>query len=356
MFKRLYQWLLRHAGTIAFVLGFVSDALTLRRVDVWFTHMYFLVYLTIAFVGIILIHAVDTGRWAPPRLVRARAWLPVVVQFPLGGIFSGFVIFYSLSASLFTSWPFMALLVALFVGNEFFHKRYERLVFQMSIFYIALITYFVLITPTVLGTIGVSTFVLAGLLSLFCITLLLQVVMRLFPDVFKRSTRALLLSIGGVYLGFNLLYFTNAIPPVPLALKEIGVYHSVVHAGTGYGVVYEAPKNYQLWRTTSDTYHRTPNEAAYCFSSVFAPTKLRAKIYHSWQRLDPNGTWARVSRIPFAIEGGRDDGYRGYTIKQNITAGEWRCVVETEEGHVIGMMGFTVVDVPDAVGRVTGVR
>lgn len=356
MIRGLFDWVKRHVSTLAFVLGFVGDTLTLKRIDLWYENFVFLSYLIVALVGILLVHSVDTGKWAPKRLVRARAWLPVMVQIPLGGLFSGFIIFYTKSASFFTSWPFLALLTALFVGNEFLHKRYERLVFQISIFYVALITYFVLITPTVLGTIGVSTFLLAGLLSLFCITLLLRVVMRLFPDVYKRSARALILSVGGIYLGFNVLYFSNSIPPVPLALKEIGIYHSVARAQGGYAVVYEPPGQYEFWRSTNVVYHRTPREAAYCFSSVFAPTRLRARVYHSWQRELVDGTWKRESRIPFTIEGGRDGGYRGYTIKQNLVAGEWRCVVETEQEHVIGETRFTVIDVEDAVGRVSGVR
>jgi Protein of unknown function (DUF2914) len=356
MIRRLRKWVQVHISTIAFVLGFVGDTLTLKRIDLWYENTVFLVYLTCALVGILLMHGIDTKRWAAPWLARTRAWLPIMVQIPLGGLFSGFIIFYTKSASLTTSWPFVVLLITLFIGNEFLRKRYELLVFQLSIFYIALLTYLVLITPTVLGTIGIATFLLAGLLSLFCIVLIIRMVVQWFPDVYKRSARTLFFSIGGIYLGFNLLYFSNAIPPVPLAVKDIGMYHSVVRAGGGYQVVYEAPKEYEFWRNTSSVYHRTPREAAYCFSSVFAPTRLRAKIYHSWQRLDDAGDWVRESRIPFSIEGGRDGGYRGYTIKQNITSGEWKCVVETEEGHVVGETRFVVVDTTDPVGRVTGVR
>jgi hypothetical protein len=279
-----------------------------------------------------------------------------VVQIPLGGLFSGFIIFYTKSASLLTSWPFLLILLTLFVGNEFLRKRYERLVFQVSVFYTVLFTYLVLITPTVLGTLGTPTFLLAGLLSLFLILLILQVIMRLFPDVYKRSARSLGMSIAGVYVCMNGLYFSNLIPPVPLALKDIGVYHSVVRVGPGYEVVYEPPGRYEFWRTTGYTYHRTPNEAAYCFSSVFAPTRLRTQIYHSWQQRSEAGAWVRESRIPFTIEGGREAGYRGYTIKNNVSPGEWKCVVETETGQVVGETRFSIVDVAEPVSRVTGRR
>ena len=53
------------------------------------------------------------------------------------------------------------------------------------------------------------------------------------------------------------------------------------------------------------------------------------------------GSGSVASRI--AIEGGRDGGYRGYSIKTNLPDGEWRCVVETEKGLVVGEVYFSVV-------------
>ena len=43
--------------------------------------------------------------------------------------------------------------------------------------------------------------------------------------------------------------------------------------------------------------------------------------------------------------GGRDGGYRGYSIKNDVTAGKWRVNVKTGDGKLIGRVGFTVEDV-----------
>lgn len=352
-----FWWIRRHVSTIAFACGFVVDTLTLTRIDLLYENFVFISYLLIAYTGILLVHSVETRVFAPKFLLRVRAWLPALVQFPIGGLFSGFLIFYTKSASVFTSWPFLTVLLVLFVGNEFFHKRYEKLVFQVTLFYFALLSYLILVTPIVLSTIGTSTFVFAGILSLFVIGILLRIIQALFPKLYAQGARFMWVFIAMTYVGFNILYFTNTIPPVPLAIKEIGIYHSVIRTDTGgYLVSYERPEWYEAWRDTSGVYHRTQGEAAYCFSSVFAPTHLRTQVYHSWQKKSKDGKWVRENRISYSIEGGRDFGYRGYSIKSNLTEGAWRCVVETEKKQVIGEVRFNVVDVGEAYPRIEEVR
>jgi hypothetical protein len=356
MLRRFFSWAKRHISSIAFFCGFVWDTLTLTRIDLVYENVVFISYLCIAFFGILLVHSVETGKWAPAWLARRKEWLPALVQFPLGGLFSGFVIFYTKSASIVTSWPFLTILLLLFIGNEFFRRRYERLVFQISVFYFCLLSYLVLITPVVLGTIGVSTFVLATIVSLFVLALLLQIVMRLFPELYKRSVHGVWASVLGIFVCFHALYFTNTIPPVPLSLKEIGIYHMVAREGGRYAVEYEPVRPYEFWRSTSYTYHRTSKESVYCFSSVFAPTRLRTNVYHSWQRRTVGGDWVRDSYIGFPLAGGRDEGYRGYTMKSNLSDGEWRCVVELEGGKVVGETRFRVETVDTPTPRVKGVR
>ncbi len=350
------HWFARHISSIAFVCGFVIDMFTLTRIDLVYENVVFISYLVTAFVGILLVHGVDTGSWAPRWLARHREYLLILVQVPLGGLFSGFVIFYTKSAEFWTSWPFLLLLMLLFIGNEFFRRRYERLVFQMSVLHFSLTSYLVLVTPVILGTIGTSTFILSTVSAVFVTVLLFQIIMRLFPELYRRTMYGAWFSITGIFLGFQVLYFTNLIPPVPLTLKELGIYHSVIRSGGGYAVTFEEPHKYHFWRTTSNVYHRTSGEAAYCFSSVFAPTALRTKIFHSWQYRAPDGTWVRESRVGFSVVGGREGGYRGFTLKQEPREGTWRCVVETENGKVVGQTEFDVVSADTAPALVRGTR
>jgi len=353
--RKTRAFLKRHVATVAFVSGFVWDSLTLTRIDLVYENVVFISYLVIALCAILLIHCIETHVWEPKVAVKYKVWLPAFVQFPLGGLFSGFVIFYTKSAAFFTAWPFLVLLFTLLVGNEFLRRRYERLTFQIGIYFLALMLYLVLVTPMVLGTVGTISFVLAGLMALVVMSLVLQLIMWLFPQLYKRSMKAIWLVIGGIYIGFNVMYVTNVIPPVPLALKDIGIYHAVVRDGVGYNVRYEPAPWWQPWRDTSATYSRAPNEAAYCFASVFAPTDLNATIYHHWERLGSHGAWVKSERIPYTITGGRDEGFRGYTIKTALQDGDWRCVIKTDKGKVIGETRFTIrsVEIPVSLEHAT---
>lgn len=352
-----YRWVKKHVSAIAFTCGFVLDTLTLTRIDLLYENFVFISYLLIALVGILLVHAVETRLFAPKLLLRLRVWLPALVQFPLGGLLSGFLIFYTKSASVFVSWPFLVVLLALFIGNEFFQKRYEKLVFQISLYYFAVLSYLVLVIPLVLNTIGTSTFIFAGILSLFVISIVLYLIQHLFPKLYQQGAVLLWSIIGLIYVGFNILYFTNTIPPVPLAVKEIGIYHSVVRTGSSYAVVYEKPHWYESWRDTSRVYHYKTGDYAYCFTSVFAPELIGdTLIFHSWQKKTKDGQWVRETRVPYTIQGGREQGYRGYSMKRNITEGTWRCVVETERQQVIGETRFNAVLVDEVVSTVSEIR
>src|SRR3989339_989841 len=202
----LYWWTRRHISALAFACGFVLDTLTLNRIDMLYENIVFVSYLALAYIGILLVHGVETRLFAPKILLRLRVWLPVLVQLPLGGLFSGFLIFYTKSASVFASWPFLAVLFLLFIGNEFFHKRYEKLVFQISLYYFAVLSYLVLVVPIFLNTLGTATFVFAGVLSLFVISMLLFLIQRLFPKLYQQGAVLMWGIIGITYVGFNILY------------------------------------------------------------------------------------------------------------------------------------------------------
>jgi hypothetical protein len=89
--------------------------------------------------------------------------------------------------------------------------------------------------------------------------------------------------------------------------------------------------------------HVKPGEPLYVYSAVFAPVKLNTQVQHRWQRYDAaHHRWRTVSTVTYAINGGRDGGYRGYTLSHKITPGEWRVDVDLPNGHIIGRIRFNV--------------
>ncbi|MEE3634099.1 DUF2914 domain-containing protein [Pseudomonas sp. FFUP_PS_473] len=80
----------------------------------------------------------------------------------------------------------------------------------------------------------------------------------------------------------------------------------------------------------------------YAYTAINAPRGLNERIYHVWQF---NGN--EVDRIALDIHGGRKEGYRAWTHKQNFPSnpiGRWQVRVLTEDGQVIGVLRFRVVD------------
>lgn len=333
----------RHLMSVAFIIGFIWDNLTLTRIDLLFENLVFLGYLCAATLGIIAYHA------RPKALVHfigeedIARWLPLVIQFAFGGLFSGYIIFYSQSASLWGSWPFLLLLIILFIGNETFRRRYEVLTFQLSILFVAIFSYTIFSIPILTHRMGTDMFVLSGVISLGVIALIAWLVFLLDKPRFRDTRIPLFKSIVSLFVVFNLAYFTNIIPPIPLSLKELGVYHKIEKVGDGYQLFFEEAPWYRPFDKTSTTFNRMRGEPIYAFSSVFAPTKLETTILHRWSYYDEkDGTWVVSSLISFPIIGGRDGGYRGYSVKSNVFPGYWRVDVITKEGLLIGRMPFKV--------------
>ena len=76
----------------------------------------------------------------------------------------------------------------------------------------------------------------------------------------------------------------------------------------------------------------------YAYTSINAPRGLNERIYHVWQL---NGQ--EVDRIALDIHGGRKEGYRAWTHKQNFPPnpqGRWQVRVLTEDGQLIGSSGI----------------
>ena len=114
-----------------------------------------------------------------------------------------------------------------------------------------------------------------------------------------------------------------------------------------------------LWMTevaiSTEVQNRTPGESLkqvsasqirsaglYAYTAIKAPRGLNERIYHVWQH---NGK--EVDRIALNINGGRKEGYRAWTHKQVFPAnpvGRWQVRVLTEDGQVIGVLRFRVVD------------
>ena len=98
------------------------------------------------------------------------------------------------------------------------------------------------------------------------------------------------------------------------------------------------------------TVHVAPGEKVYAYNAIFAPANLKTTIVHDWQFYDAaRKTWVSESKLSFSINGGRKEGYKGYSWQSNLMPGSWRVYVKNQRGQVLGIVRFTVVAVSTPV-------
>jgi hypothetical protein len=335
----------KYFPVIAFLGGFIWDNLTISRIDLLFDNLQLLLYLLLLTMLIIIsnmtVHGLVTKVW----LLKYSAWYSSGMQFLFGGLFSVYVVFYFQSASFTKASLFLVMLVVLFVANEFLKDRLSNSYLLLSLHFLVSYSYFIFAIPVLLKVMNTWVFMLSGFLSLVFSVLVIFV----FYKTKLIRTRERLLRHGGMILGLflmlQLFYWQNWIPPVPLSLEEAGIYHHVAKRSDLYEVRYERPKWYQLSKRSDDPFRYCTGDTVFCYVSVFAPTHLQHKIFHQWQRYNKDeGGWQTTDRHGYLLTGGRDGGYRGYTYKKNISSGDWRVNVITENNLILGRIEFEIIE------------
>ena len=143
---------------------------------------------------------------------------------------------------------------------------------------------------------------------------------------------------------YAILYFTKVLPPVPLSIKHIGIYHGVTRVDGGYQLEMRRPE-WRFWESGDQTFEAAPGDKLYCFIQVFSPARFHDELKVRWRYRDPRSGWTKGDAIPLGVSGGREDGFRGFTTKANYSPGSWRVGVETSDGREIGRISFDVESV-----------
>lgn len=346
------------------VIGYAVDNFAFGRVDRPAANLVFSAYLAIAALSIALSHwlqrrkdraaaaalaagaAPAASEPAPERSFELSVWLPVATQFALGGLWSGFLVFYSRSAVLAASWPFLLLLLAFLIGNEVFRRYHARLVFVSLLLFFALYSYAVFVVPVFTRSIGPLTFLASGACAIVVFYFFLRLLWVIDRDRYRQSRWQIIAGVVAITAAMNAFYFTRVLPPLPLALSDVGIYHAIRHTGATYQVQEEP----QSWAVrlgfARPEVHVAPGERLALYSAVFAPIRMTTQITHRWQWWDSRSKhWLTLSQISFAISGGREHGYRGYSLKSAVRAGIWRVDIDSADGRLIGRLVFTVVAV-----------
>jgi DUF2914 family protein len=328
----------------AMAAGFGFDNYYFDRVDHPATQIALLGYLVSAIGSILLIHFTEARPEAPALLKRSHPLLVVATQFAFGGLWSAFLILYGRSALTAASWPFVIVLAAMMLANEIFRQHHSRLAFTCTLLFLALFSYTIMAVPVFVGSMGPLIFALSGMLTVAVFVLVLKALNRIGRERIERAQVGIALGAAGVFLTVNIFYFTNILPPLPLTLAHAGIFHAVTKNGDTYRAIAER-QSFPWFGVASMTpvMRVEPGASLSAYSAVFAPIQLKTNIVHIWRRYDEVAQrWRTESTVAFRIVGGREGGYRGYSIRSRPASGRWRVDIETPEGALIGRLAFLV--------------
>lgn len=344
--KRNERWL----SAAFFIFGFLDHLVTFGAFSLHTEILIFEAYLGFIALCTFLTH-VSAEREG--RVMRAVAVLaPLAAQMTIGGVLAGFVVFYARGSVLSVSWPFLVFLTVIFLGTEYFRDYREHLVFQTALFYFALYALAIFALPTYVGALDERVFFQSTILALAIFGAYLFILALFGWERLQQTLTPILLSVIGITVVILLAYIAHVIPPLPLTLRDGGIYHSITHEGDAYVAVGEQQAPW--WHIGPETVDHVPGTPLYAFSAVFAPGSFDTSVVHQWQFYDPQAkVWQTRSTIAFDLTGGREGGYRGYSFISDPQPGTWRVRVQTLTGQTIGEFRFTVVNVPHEPALIT---
>ena len=344
--RNFYGRFERPISSLSLIAGFVFDAVTLKRVDTLWENIWILGHLIIVGLFIILIHTQENKAGDEANPSKRHFWYVNILQFFFGGILSTYLVFYFRSADIFSTWPFIALLAGAFWANESLKRHYMRFSFQISLFYISIYSFVIFLIPIILHRIGDYVFLLSGLVSLIFIFVFIRILSFFVKREFAESKKMIASLILGITVLVNVLYFTNLIPPMPLSLKDAGVYHFIKKNNEGNYVVTYENAGWKKYFTLYPGFKKVSGAPVYAFSAIFSPKNLNITVVHEWQYYnEEQEEWITDKIINLPVRGGRDGGFRTYSMRSNLREGKWRVNIKTEHGQTIGHLRFQILPV-----------
>lgn len=336
----------KYIPAAAFIGGFLFDIVTLDRIDSLFGMIQQGLYLILS--ALILVQMFVEQAFEKSLSEKWKIyteWRLTILHFIFGSLLSSYTLFYFLSASSMTSFLFILIIAALLVANELPRFQGLGLGIKFALFFLCIYSYSAYLVPTLFGKIGALVFFVSlsvGSIPLYGIYHFCQ---KLKMDPLKIRTQMLRPSIA-VLMVFALSYLLKIIPPVPLSLQYVGIYHSIEKNDSGQFLAYHERPWWRFWQNGDQSFVAQPGDKIVAFFRLFSPSGFKENVKVVWSLHLPKHGWQVQDKIPIEISGGRDKGFRGYASKANFTSGKWRVALETNDGREIGRLGFEVSTAP----------
>jgi hypothetical protein len=277
----------------------------------------------------------------PVFLRKIWKYREFLLHFLLGTLLNSYTIFYFKSASSLTSFVFIFLLVLILILAEFKRFGESQQKVHMALLSLCLVSYFQSLAPILFGFMGIFPFLASGFGSILAFALYYKFLQGRFsesPELLKTHVLYPYVIVQSI---FTLLYFAHAIPPVPLSVSYMGIYHEAKKEDGNYILSYDRPSLY-FWQHGDQTFAARSGDAVIAFVAVYSPSGFKDELQVRWLLKDESHGYQSQDVIPLLVTGGREQGYRAVTQKNNYQAGLWRIQVETKDAREIGQLDFTI--------------
>lgn len=344
-----------HSTTIIFIIGFIFDMFILPDIDELFARVVGASYL--ATVALLIIFR----EWLISRNTASQFEQKVYSVATFGiSYFSGsslsFVFVYALrSAALSVSWPLFVILLLCILANEFVSTHNFRFTLDVGVLLISTLFYIVFNVPLILKVQNDATFGISVAIAISVSLLYVSLLKYSSENAGHEAPRSYALAIG-IPMFVGMLYFLNILPAVPLSLRTGDVYHSLTREIAGDFIGQKEVDTRLLAQYRTPVIHLSSQDSTvYFFSSVNAPAELSAPLSHVWEQYDDKTRrWIPSTVISFGLSGGRENGYRAFSQKDNITEGLWRVTVKVDGNRIVGRVKFQVIKT-DAIPKIVEV-
>ncbi|MEZ0393221.1 MAG: DUF2914 domain-containing protein [Pseudobdellovibrionaceae bacterium] len=342
--QKLLDWYQRNEVKLqvfVFVAGFIFDYFTADETDLFTTIQQVVYLVAIAFI-LSFEHLVES-QVIQLKNPDSKWWQyrGLGLHFILGSLLSLYSFFFLKSASIFNSMIFVVLLMALLVANELPSVQKSGLNIRWALWVLCLFSFFTVLFPLLFGFVGWVPFLLAALATTLGLYLHFRWMMKRQKN-FADLKRAFLIPGGTVVGVFVVLYFLHLIPPVPLAAKNMGVYHQLEKVDGKFILSHEKPW-WKFWQTGDQDFKARPGDSIFFYAQISSPAKFADQVVIHWLYKDPRQGWMSSDKVRMGISGGRKEGFRGYSVKKNYQSGDWRVQVETTDGREIGRLYFELI-------------
>jgi hypothetical protein len=338
-------------AVLSFICGFVFDIVMVERADSWHAIAQQVFYLAVILAALTQMFLEEGSSPPDPAgLFFLKRWYyryrTALVHFFLGTLLNVYTIFFFKSSSLLVSFFFLAFLVFLLWANESERFKSLGLPFKFTLLSLCAMSFAANVVPIFVGSIGVTVFLVSMLPGCVPVIGVVWWIRKRKPDLFPRARKQMLVPLGAVLVGFLVFYYLRLIPPVPLSIPFIGVYHAVEKTQDSYRLSHERPI-WRIWQHGDQEFLAQPGDRVYVFFRLFSPTRFSDQVQMRWYLKDEARGWTLQDTIPIKIVGGRAEGFRGYGFKSKYQSGEWKVQVETMDSREIGRVYFSLETRPE---------